>query len=235
MTGTTFDTPLFILGMPRSGTSMITGLLGEMGLWLGPTVSGGYDNPKGFFENTVLREKVIKNILTALNCDPLGVQKLPNLSALPRVPALKDTVFDILRRQGYEGQQPWGFKDAKLTLIWPLWHEGFPEARWLIVSRPRELVIKSCLKTHFMRQHSADPAFWDRFFDAYEARLQALRESGCTVWDIDASDVFHGNWSQLKTLVESLGLTWNERIMSEFIDPAYWGDRNKGTAGMGLF
>jgi hypothetical protein len=43
---------IFVLGMHRSGTSMVTGILHICGAWLGENLlMGAKDNPKGHFEN----------------------------------------------------------------------------------------------------------------------------------------------------------------------------------------
>jgi len=217
--------------MPRSGTSMVTGLLGELGLWLGNTVPGGdRSNPRGFFEHAALREQVVKQILTRLGCDPLGVRKLPMLVNLPQVGGLRDRVETLVRAEGYDGASPWGFKDAKLTLLWPIWHSAFPDARWLIVSRPRDLVIRSCLKTGFMRQHSDRAEFWEKLCNEYDRRLADLRKFVPSVMDIDASDLIRGDFDPLSQVAARMGLTWNAGCLDGFIDPAYWGDRNPGSA-----
>lgn len=57
------DRPVLICGLPRSGTSLTAGILAICGLWLGRTVpGGGSENPKGFFENVFLRERINKQI-----------------------------------------------------------------------------------------------------------------------------------------------------------------------------
>jgi hypothetical protein len=42
---------LFVVGMHRSGTSCLTGLLGDSGVWLGPVEKGSPHNTKGNNEN----------------------------------------------------------------------------------------------------------------------------------------------------------------------------------------
>lgn len=42
---------LFVVGMHRSGTSCLTGLLGDAGVWLGPVEQGSPHNTKGNNEN----------------------------------------------------------------------------------------------------------------------------------------------------------------------------------------
>ena len=59
-----FDSPIFVLGLPRSGTSLITGSLNICGAWVGSTFSGDANNPEGFFEHIIIRENVTKNIQT---------------------------------------------------------------------------------------------------------------------------------------------------------------------------
>ena len=225
-----FSEPLLITGLPRSGTSLVAGILGQLGLWLGTTVPGGPANPKGFFEHIGLREQANKRILARLGCDPLGVRKLPLLSNLPRVDRFREHIKNLLDADHYDDISPWGFKDAKLTLLWPVWRDAFPEAQWLVVHRPRELVIRSCLKTHFMRQHSGKIEFWENFCDEYDCRLYALRKAVPSTMQIDASRLIDGDYDLLINVVERMGLTWNTDRVTAFIDPAFWGDRHTGTA-----
>ena len=182
-----FDDPLLITGLPRSGTSTVDGILGELGLWLGKTVTDGNPaNRKDFFENVSLRENVNKNILRKLECDPLRVGKLPDLENLPHISGFSRAVETMIKAEGYDGHSSWGFKDTKLTLLWPCWREAFPNARWVVVHRPRHLVIQSYLKTHFMNQHSVEEQFWEVFCDAYEARLSVLKAKLSGVVEIDS-------------------------------------------------
>ena len=114
-----FKRPLFILGLPRSGTSLVAGMLKKMGFWCGSTVAGDGNNPKGYFEHSHIRETVIKKQLRDLGCDPLGVSKLPELESLPIDGGLRKTIFTLVKRDGYRDQRPWFYKDAKLSLLWP--------------------------------------------------------------------------------------------------------------------
>lgn len=217
-----FDTPVFVTGLPRSGTSMVAGLLGLCGLWLGHTVPGGKENVRGFFENVVLRERVQKEILRQGQFDPLGVRRLPPLAWHPIVKTLREVVGAALATQQYDGRQIWGFKDAKLTLTWRLWNEHFPRARWIIVRRPSDEIIASCLRTSFMKQHSSDPAFWRRFVADYLERLGALQRMVGWSRVIDARDVAAARFDALEQLIGELGLAWQPDAVGAFIAPEYW-------------
>ena len=225
-----FYSPIFILGLPRSGTSMIAGAIGLCGAWTGSTVQGSQANPKGFFEHIIIREDIIKRVLTGLGCDPLGVRKIPPIDLQGQIPKLADIIKTIIERDGYMGDRPWLYKDAKLTLIWPLFKSAFPSATWIVVRRDEEEFIESCLRTPFMRQHSQDRNFWEHFAGEYQARIEALKDSGANVLEISSRDIIKGNFSYLKELVEQLGLRYREKELKEFISPAYWhGASNKTT------
>jgi hypothetical protein len=217
-----FDRPVLVTGLPRSGTSMVTGLLGVCGLWLGQTVPGGKENIRGFFENVLLRERVQKEVLRQGNFDPLGVKRLPPPNWHPVIRRFRDVVAAALAAQAYDGRQAWGFKDAKLTLTWRLWHEHFPRARWVIVRRPSEQVVASCLRTSFMKQHSGDPAFWEGFAGAYLDRLATLQRT--VHWNrvIEAADIADARFDALERLVEELELAWSPDAARNFVAPHFW-------------
>jgi hypothetical protein len=220
--GGPFDTPIFVTGVPRSGTSMVTGLLGLCGLWLGHTVPGGGENIRGFFENVILRERVQKEILRRARFDPLGVRLLPPPTWHPAVRNLRDIVATALAAQQYDGRQAWGFKDAKLTLTWRAWHEHFPRARWIIVRRSSEEIVASCLRTNFMKQHSSEPAFWRQFVTEYLERLASLQQAVGWSRPIEAADLAFGRFHALEGLVGELGLTWRSDAIRAFVAPEHW-------------
>jgi hypothetical protein len=217
-----FAAPVLVTGAPRSGTSMVTGLLGLCGLWLGSTVPGGKENIRGFFENVILRERIQKEILRQGHFDPLGVRILPPSDWHPAVRNFRDAVGAALAAQQYGGGQAWGFKDAKLALTWRTWHEHFPQARWIIVRRPSDEIVASCLRTSFMKQHSVDPAFWRQFVAEYLERLGALYQTTGWCRTIEASDVVSARFTALERVVNELGLTWRPEAVQAFIAPEHW-------------
>ena len=217
-----FDRPIFILGVPRSGTSMVAGLLHECGAWAGKTVLGSPENPKGFYEHIVLRETMNKKILSSLNCDPLGVKALPEIDQLPDIPDLGNIVKQVIQAEGYTEDRPWLFKDPKLSLIWPILRAAFPSARWIIVRRKNEDIIRSCLNTHFMVRHSTDPLFWRSWIDEYLDRLDRLKGSGVWWREVWPHELASGDFGVLHQLINELDLNWNEQIVEEFILPGSW-------------
>jgi hypothetical protein len=209
-----FSRPVFVAGCPRSGTSLTMGLLQRCGLWVGRTVPGGPSNPDGFFENIAIREKIVKPLLKdALGCDPLGVTRLPAPAPKYVLPDFHERVLESIKSEGYSGNGPWGYKDAKMTLVWNLWADAFPDATWVIVSRNRQDVVRSCLKTRFMAQHSHDEVFWRHFHEVYTHRLDRLRSHlGAQVYDIRYEEILKGDFSILKTVCARARLDFDLKI-----------------------
>jgi hypothetical protein len=217
------NSPVFILAPPRSGTSLVAGCLQLCGAWTGSTVQGDSTaNPKGFFEHIAIREQITKKILLRLGCDPLGVSKLPPLTAKIEVENFVAAIKHVLEKDGYQHDKPWLYKDAKLTLLWPVYLKWFPHASWVYVKRDKADIIRSCLRTSFMRQHSRSEVFWSQFVDEYTDRINALKQASDNVTELDSGSLVAGKFEPLQALVQDLGLTYKEQEIKEFISPGYW-------------
>lgn len=214
--------PILVTGMARSGTSLVAGLLALSGAWTGRTLAGNEHNPKGYFENLALREGVNKRLLQALGCDPLGIARLPDLDALPKTDGLAEPILAALEKQGYDGTRPWLFKDAKTALLWPIWRDNFPAARWVIVRRDEAGVLASCLRTPFMRQHSDDPAFWRAVIASYRERTDSLAASGAEVHEIETDPPADGDMTGMEDLVAALDLHWDAESAGRFVAREHW-------------
>lgn len=136
--------PVIIVGMHRSGTTVLTGLLRKAGLFIGHEVE--INNESTYFLS------LNKWILAQAGARWDIPEPLPHLMADP---TLKGKVLDQLRHMmsarpcreylGREGHQqwddlarqtrPWGWKDPRTTLTLPLWREVFPDARVINVLR----------------------------------------------------------------------------------------------------
>nr|WHW29735.1 hypothetical protein [uncultured bacterium] len=217
-----FETPLFILGLPRSGTSMVAGMCKKSGFWAGTTIAADRNNPKGYFEHAEIRETLIKKVLQDLGCDPLGVRKLPDSEALTGDFDTRQQLAQILKRDAYRGDRPWMYKDAKLTLLWPLFHRAFPKANWLVVTRDTDSFVDSCLRTSFMQQHSVQREFWESLADDYANRLDALRAASSQVVEIHSPDLFGGDFSALERVFQIYGMAFDAGKLKKFISAEHW-------------
>jgi GT2 family glycosyltransferase len=104
---------IIVLGMHRSGTSSVAGLLARMGVAVGPEqdLLLGPDNPKGHYESARLHMACVRRLAAAGGDwrDPPGVATPGAVDAFRReVGALVDE---------FDAQRPWLFKEPRLCLL----------------------------------------------------------------------------------------------------------------------
>lgn len=111
---------ILVLGMHRSGTSMVTRLLNMMGCYFGPESSVGeltIDNPKGFWERPEIF-KLNEFILaaSAASWQDLRTWNIPE----PQIP---DKASQNIKKiiLGLDAFRPWVVKDPRLCLLLPAW------------------------------------------------------------------------------------------------------------------
>jgi GT2 family glycosyltransferase len=104
---------LVVLGMHRSGTSSVAGLLARMGAWAGPQddLLRGPDNPKGHYESGRLHMACVHRLAAAG-----GDWRDPPASAPPAaVDAFRREVAALL--DSLDTRRPWLIKEPRLCLL----------------------------------------------------------------------------------------------------------------------
>ncbi len=136
--------PVILLGMHRSGTSLIARLLDELGLFQGEELQEDHESTH-FLE---INETLLKRVgATWDNPGPMrGFLENPDATALT-VRCLHE---DLAGRQvaAYQGKKlfgkhrglakfevPWGWKDPRTIFTLPLWLKLFPEAKLVYIVR----------------------------------------------------------------------------------------------------
>jgi hypothetical protein len=133
-----------IIGMHRSGTSMVARLLQQAGLYLGPEdklLGANSDNPEGHFEHTGFLE--INNAL---------LQRLGGSWDVP--PHMEpgwelDASLEDIRTEAksvvgtFLGNSPWGWKEPRTTILLPFWKSIISNLRFVICVRSPLDVAKS--------------------------------------------------------------------------------------------
>jgi hypothetical protein len=125
--------PACILGMHRSGTSMVALLLAECGLYLGherDLMPPGPDNPAGFGENLSFVE-LNERLLAALGGTWDAVPEFaPGWLERHDVTLLHAEAEQ--RVQAFAECEPWGWKDPRSSVTFPFWER---------VAGPLEVVV----------------------------------------------------------------------------------------------
>ena len=107
-----------VLGMHRSGTSCLAGLLEQAGVFLGNVSKKDPYNLRGNHEHSS-----IVNLHEAVLAANGASWDVPPASAIwsPALKALRD---DIIK--SYDGAPVWGFKDPRTLLVLEGWREALP-------------------------------------------------------------------------------------------------------------
>lgn len=138
------NTAVLVLGMHRSGTSAVTGVLQRVGVELGSELfPPAPENPKGFFEHSKI-VSLHEEVLALFDATWDAPSSLPEKwDRDPRVSPLRQRLKDILL-QTFDTKIPlWGVKDPRLCRLLPLW---MPVLRELDVSPKALLVVRNPLE-----------------------------------------------------------------------------------------
>lgn len=217
-----YKDPIFITGCPRSGTSLFCGVLERCGADGGKICGATPANPKGQYENSQIRSKLIKPYLRSIGADPLGQKPLPDLSRLKPFPALRQKFYKMLRKQGAAPDSTIYMKVCKASLIWPVFNEAFPNSKWIIVRRLDKDIINSCLKTSFMRKRRTAEE-WQEWIDFHKDRFEEMKKKfPDRVMEVWPTDLIHGKFTFIKHSIEWLGLDWNEAKVVDWVDKDLW-------------
>jgi hypothetical protein len=117
-----------VLGMHRSGTSVATRLLRELGWFLGDPVAllgPREDNADGFYERAdvqVLNDEILESLDASWDAPPSHeevVGRVDQLEALRVGGVLADLAAEA-------SGTPVALKDPRICLLWPLWERHFP-------------------------------------------------------------------------------------------------------------
>lgn len=136
--------PLIVVGMHRSGTSVVMRCLEAMGLFCGTALDENHE--PWFFANLnnwLLRQvgaewDYPKPATTYLNRPELvdwSAQRLRNFLTSPRSWLFLGARRAVTARHAMALREPWGWKDPRNTLTLPVWARVFPEAKVLVVHR----------------------------------------------------------------------------------------------------
>lgn len=130
------STPVAILGMHRSGTSMIAQLLHHCGLHLGSRtdlIAANKDNEAGYWEHlafTRLNETILQTAGGSWNQPPVLES---DWSSAPAFAPLRQTATQLI--EGLAIHSFWGWKDPRTSLTLPFWLNLLPDLRLVVCLR----------------------------------------------------------------------------------------------------
>ena len=171
---------VFVLGMHRSGTSALTGVLQKQGIDLGQKLMKGIGdvNDLGFFEHEEIA-KIHDNLLEALGSSWLDLRPLPDLWWRDDSVRIYHEKIKSVLINDFGDKQLWGIKDPRMCRILPLWLDILDELGCvpkiiIIVRHPLE-VSRSLLKRDEMDETWSCILWLWHVLDAYNYSSKCKR------------------------------------------------------------
>ncbi len=121
-------TAVVVLGMHRSGTSALAGMLSMLGIDFGPCLlaADAEQNPKGFWEHVEILD-IHERLLGNLGSSWDDVRPLPaSWWTDERVAPFRADIIRVLRRD-FATARLWGIKEPRICRLVPLWCDIFDE------------------------------------------------------------------------------------------------------------
>lgn len=165
-----------IAGMHRSGTSMLAGLLQDMGLDLGPEdrlLPPNPDNPEGYFENREimrLQEDLLAGFGGGWDSPPALVPGWERSDAA--YPYRNRAALLAAALSLGAGELGWGWKDPRNCLTLPLWLDLFPDIKVVVIFRDPGSVASSLQKRGGYLSFAFGLQLWNAYHQALLAALQ---------------------------------------------------------------
>ncbi|MGE5340720.1 MAG: sulfotransferase [Candidatus Omnitrophota bacterium] len=233
--------PIIVVGMHRSGTTLICEILEQCGVFMGKDQTANRES--------VFFQQINRDILDMMGVSWRCLEFLPSAADLT-------THFEWMRRKIHKKLEDgflsdhlgterlslfdanfvWGWKDPRTSLLLPVWYDVFPRARVVHVLRDGRKAARSLLFREMKRENN--PAFFSREEMArrYLANIELWKDYVIRVQEsIDRFDVRHtvryeqlmeNPLQEIASLLEALSIEKVDPLTREQlaarVDPRRW-------------
>ncbi|MEZ5286328.1 MAG: sulfotransferase [Vicinamibacterales bacterium] len=139
------STVICVLGMHRSGTSTVTRVLDDLGVYLGPAhhlMKPRADNPVGFYEHQLLTDRN-DEILWELRGSWFNPPSMPEgWIEAPVLAPIRSRAVEVLA-EDFGGRELVGWKDPRTCLTLPFWRPLLGSVRAVLVIRHPSDIARS--------------------------------------------------------------------------------------------
>ena len=230
------ESPIIVTGCPRSGTSIVSGMLSLCGAFVGTAPQPTKNETRGMGENKVIYENVVKPFLQLMQVDPAGQWPLVDPDKLMIPIDWASMVEHALQKDGYKGGK-WLYKSSSAALLWKVWSYAYPNAKWVLVRRRTGDITSSCLQTSYMKAFK-NPAYcaeigadtekdaWTCWVRKYEEAFVGMLTAGVNCKVVWPERFVQNDYQQLYEVIEWVGLKWESSVV-DYLDPKLWKNERK--------
>jgi len=200
--------PILIVGMHNSGTSILTEIIHENGIFFGANMK----HHESYFFTNFINDKIIFG-------GGGNWAKLP-LMSVEEVLSFESSVGPFIKKHwiadymqwGYDGVSPWGIKDPRLSVLLPLYLRIFPEAKVVHIHRNPDDVAASLSGKHKEGVGILnDFDHWKSLTEAHTQRIQEYSESCFAYFDLSYEDFCTEPQEQVHKLFKFLDLAYTRK------------------------
>jgi hypothetical protein len=197
------QSPVLVLGMHNSGTSILTEILHKNGIFFGANMH----HYESYFFTNFINDRLI-----------LGGEgnwaKLPLMSE-EQVLSYEESVGVFIKQHwladylqwGYDGESRWGIKDPRLCVLLPLYLKIFPEATVIHIKRnPNDIAASLTGKFKAGVGILDDFNHWKALTEAYNQRVDKYAKECLTYFEIVYEELCRQPRDQTKQLFEFLSI-----------------------------
>ncbi len=215
--GQVMGQPLCILGMHRSGTSLLTQMLEPCGVTLGErdllAAAAAEDNPSGYWEHAEFRQ-LNDQILQQLGGTWTDVPKFPaGWAKDPKLETIRRRALPLLERFGQHSA--WAWKDPRNSLTFPFWRELLPELKPVLIFRNPIQVAMSMQKRRlrgnlaFSIDFPTTLRLWLQYYESIFAAIGA----NASVPVVHYETLLQKPAAELKRICDAVGLSVGSRAL----------------------
>ena len=206
------DDPILIAGSPRSGTTMIAGLLKLHGVWVGE--SRVTRDPKS--NSLIGTENVPIKRTIGQEFNRIGYKN--RAIPFPLAEELKtlnyEKIWNVIVSVVPEERQ-WLFKSAGLLILYEYFNAKFPKARWVFPRRNPQDIVAS-IKRHTYMKFSSNTL---EFVEEVRKRQVEVCEYVDHSTFIPTKEVANLNMELIQEYFDFCHVKMDERIVRDFIKP----------------
>lgn len=205
----TDNRPILIAGPPRSGTTMLAGLLGKHGVWIGRGRTTRYPgtNPEFVSENQDIKR------LMKWQASWLGYRNWT--TPLPEQPNSWLITYEALNKI-VPNNVRWLVKTSWTLIFSEFWKAHFPNALWIFPYRRYADILDSMNRHPSMRHHPHEVKC--NYIDALLERQQELTQEVYYTF-VDVKKISQLNWEEIHRLFEFISTPADRTIVTEWIEP----------------
>ena len=196
-----------VLGMHRSGTSMVSGILQKLGIFMGERFrDADAHNENGYFEDLDWRD-INKAILMALGGTWYNP---PRQNLVDKTSIHSELICDLIESR--EKYSVWGFKDPRTCITIPIISKHLPNPLYVYVRREPRDVVMSLMKRAQLRGYYREPESWLELVNDYERRIKDFLSMGNDFTTVTYEQITEDPDNQVMGLAYTVGIKDKDKI-----------------------